>query len=49
MEHRMHDMENTLAEIAAIRSQMAGSMELRGQEGGTVPNAAAADRAGARL
>lgn len=42
----MHDLENTLAEIAAIRSQMAGSVAFRGHDGGAVPDTGA-DRAGA--
>lgn len=58
----MHDLDNALAEITAIRSQMARSMEFRGYDGGAefrrherrigggaVPDAAAADLAGASL
>ncbi len=45
----MHEIETAPAAIAAIRSQMAGSVEFRRYNGGAVPGAAAADPAGASL
>jgi len=48
MEHRMHEIETAQGRIAAIQRQMAGSVEFRGY-GGAVPDAAAADLAGASL
>jgi hypothetical protein len=47
MERRMHEIETAPAGIAAIRSQMAGSVEFRGYD--AVPDAAVADLAGASL
>ena len=45
----MDEIETALAGTAAIRSQMAGSVEFRRYNGGAVPDAAAADLAGASL
>lgn len=45
----MHRIENAPAEMTAIRSQMAGRVELHGYNGGAIPDAVAAGRAGASL